>query len=69
MYGPGGNRGRGVLQSAQNLGSLDFLGSKRNLGKANFLTKFACICVRVVVVFFRRERLSILNLSQRGKAS
>ena len=59
-----------MLQPAQNLGYLDFLDSKRNLGKVNFLKKFACICVRVVVVvFFRRVRFSILNLSQRGKAS
>ena len=31
-----GGRGRGELQPAQNLGNLDFLGSERNLGKANF---------------------------------
>ena len=34
-YGPGGGGGVG-LQPPQNLGNLDLLGSKRNLGKANF---------------------------------
>ena len=44
--GQGGGGARG-LQPPQNLGNLDFLGSKRNLGKANFKRTF-----HVRVVFF-----------------
>ena len=45
-----GRGGRGAA-ATQNLGYLDFLGSKRNLGKANFNRSFH-VCVRVVVAFF-----------------
>ena len=46
--GRGGARG---LQPPQNLGCLNCLGSKRNLGKVNFYRSLH-VCVRVVVVFF-----------------
>ena len=45
--------------SPQNLDNLDFLGSKRNLGKANCKRTFH-VCVRAVF-FFRRGIFSILN--------
>ena len=42
----------------KNWGNLDFLGSKRNLGKVNFSRRLH-VCVRVVVClfvfFFKRE--------------
>ena len=55
-----GRGGSGGLQPPQNLGCLNCLGSKRNLGKANFYRSLH-VCERVVVVFFLRLIFSILN--------
>ena len=50
---PGGQGGAAALPP-RNLGNLEFLGSKRNLGKADF-ERSLHVCVRVVAFFFRRE--------------
>ena len=61
-------RGRGEGAAApQTLSNLDFLNSKRNLTKACLKSLHEWVCA--VLFFFRREILSILNWSQRGKAS
>ena len=44
------------MAAPQNLGSLDFLGSKRNLGKANFKRSLhVCVCVVCLFFFSKRE--------------
>ena len=61
--------GLGALQRLQKeLGNLDFPGSKRNLGKANFKRSLH-ECVSVVVVFFFDQRYHFPFKTKRGKAS
>ena len=55
-YRPGGRGGKAAFP--QNFDNLDFLGSKRNLGKANF-KRTLHVCARIA--FFRRGIFPILN--------
>ena len=51
-------------------GPLRFFGQQEKFGQSQFLKKFACVFVRVVVVFFFGKAIfRILICGQHGKAS
>ena len=66
----GGERGQGGTAARPKFGLLRVFGQQEKFGESKKKRSLhVYVCVLLLFFFFRKERFSILNLSQRGKAS